>query len=92
VRKLDAMSNDQEHKERQKGRGCVVAALVLVPILYVLSAGPAGSIHRHSPPVVQSALRIVYLPLSWVVTSIGHDSPVIEALAKYIDWCESWMP
>lgn len=78
--------------EKRKPWGCMIAVLVLAPILYVLSAGPAGSIHRHSPPVVQFALRIAYLPLSWAVTSIGRESPVIEALGRYVAWCESWMP
>ena len=55
--------------------------LILAPVLYVLSAGPAARLHREG--MWREPIEAVYLPLSYL------PEPIDEALEEYIRW---WRP
>lgn len=86
------MSEDRDIEERQKGRGCAIAVLVLLPVLYVLSAGPAELIARQASPTVQTAMGVLYSPVAWII-SLTYGTVVFDSLiVPYFEWWLSWSP
>ena len=66
----------------------LIAILVVLPMIYVLSAGPivwmvhGGFINKSLVP----AIGMIYAPLEWV----AHNVPVIgPAIDNYVQW---WIP
>ena len=75
---------DDKPTKRDRGPTLVIAAgLALVPLIYVLSAGPAqglvlhGYISQDSPAC--KVLATIYLPLSWLM----EDSELFNSLMKW---------
>jgi hypothetical protein len=79
--------------EKPAGRGggrvliALVAALVLLPLLYVLSVGPAAWLHGSGwlSGKGRSTLQAGYFPLKWTAQNVTVIGPVI---ANYANWCE----
>ncbi|MFM8469897.1 MAG: hypothetical protein ACKODH_08005 [Limisphaerales bacterium] len=60
----------------------VVVALVLMPLLYVLSIGPACVCYHRGWLPVEVVVRI-YAPLEW---AIPHGSPMGAAIESYYEF------
>jgi hypothetical protein len=78
------MSESDEEKPRRPW-GCAAAAMVLLPVLYILGIGPAAWLYHHSPPAVQTALEFVYMPLPIIV----RFTVLVDALRSYVEWWTS---
>jgi len=76
------MKPDSDTSDRRGSHGGVVAALVITPVLYILSVGPAVWLFVHG--YLPEAALVVYQPVNWM-----HDvSPelVQGALERYVEW------
>jgi hypothetical protein len=68
--------------------GLIVWILLMLPVLYVLSIGPAAWWVNRSPRSygVSLAVEWFYAPLSWLIT---ERTPLMKPLQMYIDL---WSP
>ena len=76
----------EERDEKRGGAGCaigLVALLFLLPVLYVLSFGPACWITSRTHAGA-SKIRIVYSPMTWVSSSSNR---LAETLSWYAGNC-----
>jgi hypothetical protein len=74
-----------ERDEKRGGSGVAIGCLLMllfVPLLYVLSVGPAVWLVEHYP-ATEYAINILYTPLSLVAESF---SPVKAFFEWYIDF------
>lgn len=65
--------------------GMMTAFLVLLPVIYALSVGPAVCLYRRGilSPQMQRVIEVVYAPLEQVY----HAAPVTQPfLDKYVEW------
>ena len=68
-----------EEKEKSRGLYWVVGAIILAPLLYVLSVGPAVWVARSNPALVP-LVRAAYAPVTWL-----HDhTPLKRPLEEYV--------
>ena len=75
------MGGMTERDDKRSGSGCaigLVVILVVLPVLYVLSIGPAYGVARRFP-ATDDFLRSCYLPLGFL-----HEK--IPAFARLLDW------
>lgn len=72
------MSDAPEHRDRDAGgsAGWVAALLLVSPLLYVLSIGPAGWLEKAG--YLPRSVRSVYVPVVWL-----HDHTPLE---KPLEW------
>ena len=72
-----------ERDEKRGGLGCAITGIVLIllPVLYVLSIGPAAWLDDRSPGGIY-VLRAAYAPLLYIME---HCRPVGEAIDWYIE-------
>ena len=73
------MSEERKHKSR--GLSIVIAVAILLPLLYVLSIGPAYVIYVKHPtcwPIVEK----IYLPLLWLRS---HNTAFRDLMYRYIE-------
>lgn len=71
----------EEHKHKSRGLSIVIAVAILLPLLYVLSMGPAYLIYvKH--PTCWPILEKIYLPLVWL-----HDNNTAfrDLMDRYIE-------
>lgn len=59
------MSDDTDNKSPVKRSSVVIAAVVAIPLLYLLSIGPAVAISEKFPSSGPT-MRRVYLPIIWL--------------------------
>jgi hypothetical protein len=71
--------SDETHERRGYGYW-LVSALVLAPVLYVLSVGPAIYVVKRTG-IGQGAARIVYAPLGWLMFA---KTPLRNPLRHYV--------
>jgi hypothetical protein len=70
----------QERRSRSGPARAVLIAL-FVPVLYVLSVGPATIIFDDASPEVRYAIQVFYYPLAWL-----HDNtPLQGPLQAYVE-------
>jgi len=55
----------EEREQKSGGVGCFIVALMLLPVLYVLSVGPAAWLADQNP-ALKDFLEAVYKPLEFV--------------------------
>jgi hypothetical protein len=72
-----------ESEKKRGGHGCLILSLIglFVPVIYVLSIGPANLITTHFP-AAQPVIEVIYWPIT-VVCSFCE--PVNNALVWYAD-------
>ena len=65
----------------------LVVVLVLLPMIYVQSIGPAAWLHGSGwlSGEGRSVLENAYFPVKWLAQNVIVIGPVIE---KYANWCE----
>ena len=71
---------------RERWAKRTLAAVVVVPVLYVLSIGPArwAMIQEWCPIWVSTAYPRVYSPLRWILFHKGSPQPFRDALNWYV--------
>jgi hypothetical protein len=69
-------------RERRSIWATVTIAVLLVPILYVLSIGPANWLIIRGV-VGSEPLAVVYAPIDWMA---NRSEPFTEAVMWYLDW------
>lgn len=72
---------DTDDNSKRKPWGCVVA-LVMAPVLYILSAGPAVWLHNRSSPQIREYIEWIYEPAE-ALDKIGVP---LEWLSAYAEW------
>ena len=74
------MTNNSERDQRKSSSLTVwlIAAVVMLPIAYVLSLGPAIWLYEHSVPL-QPYIAVCY----WPIESLAM---ICEPLGKVLDW------
>ena len=75
--------------KRKRGWGTWIAAVVLLPALYVLSIGPAARLilARPAPPVAISLTVAFYTPL---IVACDSTKPTREGLQWYVSlWADN---
>ena len=71
----------QHEDDRKRGGGWIIAALLAMPVCYILSVGPAIWLYPRLPPPVQSCIQVVYAPLGFVArTPAGRP---LDAYARF---------
>lgn len=74
--------DDDRSSSGAMGPVCIVGVFLLLPILYVLSTGPAVML-RDRGFITQDTLRTVYAPIFWLSE--------YEIVRDGIEWyCEFW--
>ena len=72
-----------ERDEKRGGSGCAIGLVLVVsplPVLYVLSIGPAAwMVNGNNPP---RTFQAFYYPLAWLAE---HSRPFQDALGRYMD-------
>jgi hypothetical protein len=63
----------------------IAGAIILLPVAYVLSVGPANWLYNHGPisQPAKDLITHVYWPLGWLC---DHCKPFFDVLAWYIDF------
>ncbi|MFW6287059.1 MAG: hypothetical protein ACOC29_03870 [Candidatus Sumerlaeota bacterium] len=58
-------------------------AILLIPVLYVLSIGPVAALYELTQPsfMPQAALEAFYFPVLW----LHENTPLAEPLEKYVE-------
>jgi len=76
----DHHDTEQPNRERGPVVGCLAVAALVLPIVYVLSIGPAWWLYRRG--YLSDSAAIVYAPLRL----LGNNcKPIEDALRWYID-------
>jgi len=81
---------EHEHSEgrRRTQVECTVAAIVGVPLFYVLSTGPVSRLVEKIP-ILESFLNSVYAPIIWLSERFP---PVMAFFEGYLKMWEKLMP
>lgn len=58
--------------------------VVSIPVVYLLSVGPAIWLHGHTPHLIQVLLEYCYLPIQWL--SESWEEPLFR---DYLNWCRN---
>ena len=71
-----------DEADRKRGSGWIIAAVLALPVLYVLSIGPAIWIADHisSKPYIR-CFQVVYWPLRFL-----DETPAMPLLEAYAQW------
>jgi hypothetical protein len=69
--------------DQRRSSGALVVAtavvlLVALPLLYVLSVGPADRIHASASPQAQHAIEIAYVPLRLLYEAVPPLQPALD--------------
>lgn len=72
-----------EHQDKRGGSGCAIGAvLMMLPILYVLSLGPAAWLFNRSYISIDFFLT-AYHPIFWVAEKVGWVNKAVEWYAGF---------
>jgi hypothetical protein len=80
------MSDGDKREQRGPFAGCLAVALLLLPLLYVLSLGPAVRLFHDSNSPFIGLIAGFYSPLKWLAQNC---QPIGDALNWYISL---WQP
>jgi hypothetical protein len=73
---------DSPSPRKRTGVAIAVLIVVLLPILYVLSIGPAVMFFEDASPEVQHAVEVFYYPVAWLY----ENTPLRGPLEAYVDF------
>lgn len=79
---------DDTDNPRQSSNSAAIAAVMLLPLFYALSIGPAALYLRlhHGSQALEEAVVKFYRPILWLY---GHTS-LKQPIESYLDWWRSW--
>jgi hypothetical protein len=64
--RTDMDRNPAEQSAGRHGVGFTIAAVVVIPVLYIVLSGPLAGIHPSCPRPVQKGIEFIYFPLERV--------------------------
>jgi hypothetical protein len=73
---------DSQKRRSRSGPAIALLIALFLPVLYVLSVGPATIIFEGASPEVHYALRVFYYPLAW----LHENTPLRGPLEAYVEF------